>query len=367
MKRTVLTSALLILLFLLAGCTAESEVCLVTFETDGAERSITSQKVMKGKNAEEPRNPEKENLQFDYWTLDGEEYDFSSPVTKDITLHAHYTPLYRITFDSDGGSYTPSDQLIKENGTVIEPRSPEKESSRGFMCWTDGNGTPYDFSSPVTSSFTLKAQYWPANIVSGGDPGPYDKEMNSVKDEVLSIASITDKLVSSSALMGGSRDFTEVFGDGNEKKDIVSGILRAALMQNGEVTIDGTTYTLSELTDYTVITDGCSIDKNTSVISFSDTTAGVTRYTVDITGLRIKVRYSKWDEENEVYRNTEESADIDIRGTVIKVTDSRYEEHITLRVNGKEYPVLHAVSTKTGSERVIFFVYRGLSTYFVTE
>lgn len=43
------------------------------------------------------------------------------------------TALYTVTFDSDGGSYTPSTQYIKENGKVIEPKSPEKSFTRGFM------------------------------------------------------------------------------------------------------------------------------------------------------------------------------------------------------------------------------------------
>ncbi len=503
MKRNAHITALLILLFLLAGCTAEVEFCTVTFDTGSEEESIASQTVMKGKRAIEPRSPEKENMIFSHWTLNGEKYDFSTPVTEDITLIASYTPLYkivfytaggepvqndiqyvkegdyviepsapeydskwgfrewvlvsdddttssfdfkktpvksnltfratywekysvtylnadgsaystetvkekdkapllegpkrdgawsfsgwlkdgvsydfnspvteniiltpsyiegyRITFDSDGGSYTPSEQFIKENGTVIEPRSPEKESSRGFMWWTDENGEPYDFSSPVTSSFTLKAQYWPANIISGGDSSSYDREMSSVKDEVLCFDYIMDKIVSSSALTEGSEDFSEVFGNGDENKETVSGILRAALIESGEVTIEETAYTLSEISGYTVITGGCSIEKNSSEISYKDTTAGVTRYTIDISGLKIKVKY--WIEDGDRDKTEEESADISVRGTLIKISDGRYEEHIRLTVNGKEYPVLHAAGTKAGEGRVLFFVYKGLSTY----
>lgn len=42
---------------------------------------------------------------LDKWTLDGEEYDFSTPVTSDIELTATYSQMY-ITFDGNGGLLT---------------------------------------------------------------------------------------------------------------------------------------------------------------------------------------------------------------------------------------------------------------------
>jgi len=101
---------------------------------------------------------------FREWTLDGVKYDFSSPVTKDITLKAVYWPLYTILFDTDGGSHVSPMEVI--GGTaLIEPEKPVKEGTGGFAKWMrvydDGHTEYYDFSKeePVTSNMTLRAVY----------------------------------------------------------------------------------------------------------------------------------------------------------------------------------------------------------------
>ena len=48
--------------------------------------SIAAQKVKKGDTAQEVKDPVMEGYTFKGWYLDGKEYDFSTPVTKSITL-----------------------------------------------------------------------------------------------------------------------------------------------------------------------------------------------------------------------------------------------------------------------------------------
>ncbi len=65
----------------------------VTFETNGG-TEIEEQTVAEGETAEKPDDPVREGFVFDGWYSDEgltEEYDFSEPVTEDITVYARWT------------------------------------------------------------------------------------------------------------------------------------------------------------------------------------------------------------------------------------------------------------------------------------
>lgn len=61
----------------------------VTFNSDGGS-SVSKQTVVSGKTATKPSNPTKSGYTFKGWYLNGTEYDFSSKVTKNITLTAKW-------------------------------------------------------------------------------------------------------------------------------------------------------------------------------------------------------------------------------------------------------------------------------------
>jgi uncharacterized repeat protein (TIGR02543 family) len=52
--------------------------------------SIAAQKVKKGETAKEVADPVMPGYKFLGWYLDDKEYDFSTPVTKNITLTGHW-------------------------------------------------------------------------------------------------------------------------------------------------------------------------------------------------------------------------------------------------------------------------------------
>lgn len=83
----------------------------VTFNSNGGS-SVTSQTVIEGDTATEPADPTKEGYVFADWLLGNEVYDFSTPVTANITLDATWEvdpgPVWdfdvTISIKTEGGS-----------------------------------------------------------------------------------------------------------------------------------------------------------------------------------------------------------------------------------------------------------------------
>ena len=136
----------------------------VTFISNGG-TEIEPQVVNSGDKASKPTDPTKVDYTFAGWFLDSsfsQEYDFSAPVTADISLYAKWATIaytYDITFVTDGGSEIPS-QVVNSGETVVKPEDPTKENY-SFMGWfTDSNLTcEYDFSAPVLSDLYLYARW----------------------------------------------------------------------------------------------------------------------------------------------------------------------------------------------------------------
>ncbi|MCH5249861.1 MAG: InlB B-repeat-containing protein, partial [Lachnospiraceae bacterium] len=108
----------------------------VTFETNGGS-SISAQIVGDGKTAERPEDPTKRGYTFDNWYSDSEcteLYNFTTPVTKDITLYANWTKnsgpetgdgsgLVMTLVDGNSYTYTGSAIIpeveVKNNGILL--------------------------------------------------------------------------------------------------------------------------------------------------------------------------------------------------------------------------------------------------------
>ena len=136
----------------------------VTFDSKGG-TSIPSQTVREGSKVNIPVNPTKEGYIFANWLLDSNVFDFSTNITKSITLEAIYTKnpdyesnsnSYVISFNTDGGGNIPI-QVIEEGKTIQKPNDPTKEGYT-FKEWIY-NGQSYDFSKHVTKTMTLVATY----------------------------------------------------------------------------------------------------------------------------------------------------------------------------------------------------------------
>ena len=83
------------------------EKITVDFNTAGGTPVPASQQYTYGQTVSKPdTDPEKTGYTFKFWSADGEtEYDFSTPLTANITLKAIYqVNSYTVTFETDGGS-----------------------------------------------------------------------------------------------------------------------------------------------------------------------------------------------------------------------------------------------------------------------
>lgn len=92
---------------------------------------------------------------FKNWLLDSE--PFSGPVNADLELVAEFTAIYRVLFESNGGS-TVNAVDVFEGELLGEPTEPTRAGFEFLGWFVDAELTEeYSFGEPVTSDFTLYA------------------------------------------------------------------------------------------------------------------------------------------------------------------------------------------------------------------
>ncbi len=130
----------------------------VTFDDQG---NTTTTTVAELECVSNPGNPtEPEGMSFMYWCLDLSnpvEFDFSTPITTDITLHAYYVAkIYKtVTFIVDDVEYD-STQVL-QNLTVDLPQPTKVQHN--FIKWVDINGVEFTENTIVTDDVTLYAVF----------------------------------------------------------------------------------------------------------------------------------------------------------------------------------------------------------------
>ncbi len=103
----------------------------VSFNTMGG-TPIDPVQVESGKTVARPKDPTKAGSSFVNWYLDadreGDPYDFSSKVVKDITLYALWNDEnFTVTYDTDGGYPIPKYSTVTYGTQISEPTAPKKQ------------------------------------------------------------------------------------------------------------------------------------------------------------------------------------------------------------------------------------------------
>ena len=134
----------------------------VTFDTQGG-TPVASQTVTENGTVTRPADPTRDGYTFKGWTLDGQPYDFGTPVTGNLTLTAVWeenTPpapvMHKVTVKPNNGS-NPTVYEVEDGQPFTQPADPTRDGYT-FNGWTL-DGEPYDFSQPVTGDITLEAQW----------------------------------------------------------------------------------------------------------------------------------------------------------------------------------------------------------------
>lgn len=145
----------------------------VTFDTKGG-TPVDRQTVFSGDCVQVPNTPDKDGCFFLYWAdKTGSTYDFSTPVTADLTLTAVWddssAATYTVTFVSNGGS-TVDSQTVKLGSQATRPEDPTK-SGYLFQYWEQEDGNEYDFDTPVTADLTLMS-VWDVPAFPDHTPSP---------------------------------------------------------------------------------------------------------------------------------------------------------------------------------------------------
>ena len=140
------------------------EIYIVDFDSNGGSR-VASKKVVEGDAVTRPNDPTKDCYDFVGWYTNEaftKRYDFSTPVTHDMTLYAKWRDdgtckeTYRVKFDSNGGSSVAT-QRVEEGDRAYEPNDP-KRNGYEFLGWYL-NGRRFSFNTRIYEDITLEAKW----------------------------------------------------------------------------------------------------------------------------------------------------------------------------------------------------------------
>ena len=128
----------------------------VVFDSNGAS-SVPTQHVAMGEVAKEPPKPDRTQFgELIGWFNGDTKWDFSTPITADVTLVAKWKNIYRVTFRNGSASHSIS---VEEGETVPKQAEPEPIEGFRFAGWYLGD-TEWNFAYNIpTSDITLDAKW----------------------------------------------------------------------------------------------------------------------------------------------------------------------------------------------------------------
>ena len=148
-------------MFVLKVCDATFHTITLDLNGGTGETSISA---LDGAPATKPADPTKEHFRFDGWFDVTGPYDWSAPVTGDLTLTAHWTQLYTVTYAAGDASATgnaPTQEDLAAGETFSVAANPFTVDGKDFVTWNDGSA---DYAPSATytmgsANVTLTAQW----------------------------------------------------------------------------------------------------------------------------------------------------------------------------------------------------------------
>ena len=222
----------------------------VSYYNEG-KKYIDDQKINYGENALKPNtNPSKIGYTFKYWSLkeNGEEYEFSTKITKDITLYAVYEiNKYTVTYINEGIEYH---KETAEYGSVITSiQNPTKEGYT-FTGWYTKDNEKVSYPITVTENITLYSKY----EINSYKVSYYNEGKKYIDDQKINYGENALKPNTDPSKIGYTFKYWSIKENGEEYEF------------STKITEDITLYAVYEINKYTVtyINEGTEYHKETA-------------------------------------------------------------------------------------------------------
>ena len=204
---------------------------LVTFEANGGS-DVAAQPVFIGTTATAP-TPSRTGYDFSGWSLGGNAYDFSTPVTDDITLTAQWDI---IQFVVDDLTYKWND-AVPNSVMVIECELGDNESI-AIPNTVEHNGVTYDVTAIGDDAFgdktTLASIVFPAKLVSIGS--------RAFKDCTALSVTIPAGVTLGGEAFNGVYKVTSLLADNADNSALISSYIGAVMnVSDTNITLSGRT------------------------------------------------------------------------------------------------------------------------------
>ncbi|MCR5329206.1 MAG: InlB B-repeat-containing protein [Saccharofermentans sp.] len=140
----------------------------VTFDPDGGS-AVAVQHVVSGGTITTPEDPSKDGYLFDGWYQGETKFDFTTPVTEDITLTAKWVAAHSVTFVLYEDNTDPLPP-VADGSLVTRPEDPSRDGYN-FIGWYSDEAftTEYNFDDPVTQDVIIYAKWDEINNTDGGN------------------------------------------------------------------------------------------------------------------------------------------------------------------------------------------------------
>lgn len=164
-KTALLITIIVIIAVIIMAIVIKSRKVEISFDANGGTK-VEAMVIRKNSKAEKPEDPQKEGYIFAGWTLDGEDFDFKTKITKNIKLIANWIKIsaetdvyYELTFDVNGGKSVEGFKV--SNGNITKLPIPEKEGYK-FIGWFYGE-KEIKVGDTITNNMKLTAK-WEKNV-----------------------------------------------------------------------------------------------------------------------------------------------------------------------------------------------------------